>query len=113
MRRNLIGLWQAEACPGELRSPGKLKHAPPMRRSHLEMAKLQWQTEAYPATASRGFEALGDFLLRNRAALDDAPIGLGDIDGGGALAGAAAAIEDQNERASCTERVQILVGADS
>ena len=33
-------------CPsfarmGELRSPGKLKHAPPMRRSRLEMAKLQ------------------------------------------------------------------------
>src|ERR1039457_3734277 len=48
---------------------------------------------------SRGFEALGDFLLRNRAALDDAPIGLGDIDGGGALAGAAAAIEDQIDAA--------------
>ena len=26
---------------GELRSPGKLKHAPPMRRSRLKMAKLQ------------------------------------------------------------------------
>ena len=26
---------------GELRSPGKLKHAPPMLRSRLEMAKLQ------------------------------------------------------------------------
>jgi hypothetical protein len=26
---------------GELGSPGKLKHAPPMRRGRLEMAKLQ------------------------------------------------------------------------
>src|ERR1019366_7705455 len=54
--------WQAEACPthaaelpgkgqapggnaepyaSELRSDGKLKHAPPMRRSCLEKAKLR------------------------------------------------------------------------
>jgi hypothetical protein len=26
---------------GELRSPGKLKHAPPLRRSRLEMAELR------------------------------------------------------------------------
>src|ERR1019366_4406751 len=32
---------RAKLRTGELRSPGKLKHAPPMRRSHLEMAKLQ------------------------------------------------------------------------
>ena len=33
------------ACPSELRSDGKLKHAPPMRRRRLEMARLQWQAK--------------------------------------------------------------------
>ena len=33
---------------GELRSPGKLKHAPPMRRSRLEMAKLQIRAKLGP-----------------------------------------------------------------
>src|ERR1035441_7410515 len=53
----------------------------------------RWQAEAYPTL--RGFEALGDILLRNRATLDDPPIGLGDIDGSGALAGTTAAIKDE------------------
>src|ERR1035441_7483284 len=49
-----IGLrgWQAgyplgSPAKSELRSDGKLKHAPPMRRSRLEMAKLQWPA-GYP-----------------------------------------------------------------
>src|ERR1035437_1288163 len=84
MRRNFIGRGpkerKQEAGPG---GPARTRgSAPP-------------QTEAYPTTASRGFEALRDFLLRNRAALDDAPIGLGDIDGGGALARTVSAIEHQ------------------
>src|ERR1035441_5214393 len=66
---------------------------PPSRMRRYFIGR--WQAEARPTNASRGFQALGDFLLRNRAALDDAPIGLGDIDRGGALAGTAAAIEDQ------------------
>src|ERR1017187_5967860 len=72
------------------------------------------QAEAHPTAASRGFEALGDFLLRNRAALDAAPIGLGDIDGGGALAGPAAAIEDEIDAAiHHTENVDAAIGASS
>src|SRR4029077_16065439 len=41
----------------------------------------------------RGFQALRHFLLRNRACLDDAPIRLGDIDSGCALARAMPAIQ--------------------
>src|ERR1022692_1510807 len=66
-----------------------------MRRNFIGL----WQAEARATNASRGFQALVDFLLRNRAALDDAPIGLGDIDGGGALAGTPPAIEDQIDAA--------------
>src|ERR1035438_5142832 len=52
-----------------------------------------------PTLGSRRFQALGDFLLRNRAAFDDAPIGLGDIDGGGTLARTAPAIKHQIDAA--------------
>jgi len=43
---------------GELRSPGKLKHAPPMRRSRLEMAKLQGR-----ATLASGLWPFGSHAL--------------------------------------------------
>src|SRR3954451_18595408 len=43
----------------------------------------------------RGFQALRDFLLRNRAGLDNAPIRLGNIDRGRALARAMPAIQHQ------------------
>jgi hypothetical protein len=39
-----VRLSRPEAALGELRSLGKLKHAPPMRRSRLEMAKLRSQS---------------------------------------------------------------------
>ena len=38
---SLSGCSRLLAGWGELRSPGKLKHAPPMLRSCAEMAKLQ------------------------------------------------------------------------
>src|ERR1039458_6836994 len=51
--------WLAESpAQGELRSPGKLKHAPPMLRSRLEMAKLQWQAEAPAPRFSRVAHAM-------------------------------------------------------
>jgi hypothetical protein len=40
------GSSRLKAGEGELRSPGKLKHAPPRRRRRLEMAKLQSRLKA-------------------------------------------------------------------
>src|ERR1017187_1056829 len=103
MRRYFIGSsapasgrWQAAACPTNVaKAVGLVAQAlSPASRFCSPVPHGRGSDKS-----SRGFQALGDFLLRNRAALDDAPIGLGDIDGGGALAGTAPAIEDQIDAA--------------
>src|SRR6266581_3948285 len=48
-----------------------------------------------PPGKSRGLKTLVDLLLTDRASLDHAPCGLGDIDRGGAWSRANAAIEHQ------------------
>src|ERR1019366_10046835 len=67
---------------GELRSPGKLKHSPPMRRSRLEMAKVQvrgyarmHKAEPY-ATLLTGDDGQGDDVA-DKKALRDGHLGVG------------------------------------
>src|ERR1022692_909274 len=84
------------------RAPKRLAMALPARYRASEPAPPPSRIRRYfigagpsPHWGLRRFQTLRDFLLRNRAALDDAPIGLGDIDGGGALTRAGPAIEHQ------------------
>ena len=44
-------------------------------------------------------QAVGDFFFFDRAGFDQLPVGLGDVDRGGALAGAEAAVEDEVDAA--------------
>ena len=59
----------------ELRSDGKLKHAPPMRKSRMEMAKLQVRAalgwtgqEAYPTVRRNCTSSMGPTPNTNMAA---------------------------------------------
>src|ERR1035438_1438240 len=62
--------WFFDPLTGEPRSPGKLKHAPPMRCRRLEMAKLRGLRRWMPVCADRKSPDAGDSFLTFRP---DAP----------------------------------------
>src|ERR1051326_515122 len=83
------------SVPHGKRAPNRVEIAVPARYRASEPAPPQSTIHTYFIARSFRLQTLGDFLFVDGSGFDQAPVRLGDVDRGGAAAGAGAAIEHQ------------------